>query len=215
VLKGTETWRQAMRKMFDQLALDIINGAIRKILTSWLESITQQVASSQQGATILKALGLQNMITAVGQQKLQSAAQIQDNAAVAGSAAVASTAAIPVVGAEDAPAAGAEAYSQAMAYEALVSEKGAVLKNDALVFAHANETILPAKLSQGIQEMILNPEARGGGGQGGAQVNHYQITAHDAKSFEKYVNQSKNRNTLMNAVKKANMRGNRAAPNLR
>jgi hypothetical protein len=205
ILKRTENFHQAMKKTFDSLALDVINGAVNQILSSWLKSIASQIASSEEGAAILKALHLENLVAAKAASTTQSTIQITNDAAVAGAGAFASTAAIPYVGPALAPAAAAEAEASVLALLGQVAayEQGGIVGGDELALLHQNEMVLPPPISQGFQEMIA-----GGGGTGGN--NTYHIHAHDAASFEKFLNSPRNRATVMNSLKRSNARGNRA-----
>jgi hypothetical protein len=108
-------------------------------------------------------------------QAASGLAQVESEAAIAGAAAYASTAAIPIVGLAAAPAAAGAAYATVMAtYAPLATAAGGMtLDRDQLVYAHAQEMVLPAHLSQGIQAMISS----GGAGAGGGDTHlHYSPT---------------------------------------
>jgi hypothetical protein len=235
MLKGTETFQQAAKKTFDTLAMDVINGAVNKMLEGWLKMAAQQVASSEEATSVMKALGLSNLVTAKATSAVQSTGQITDSAAVGAAAAVASTAAIPYVGPELAPAAAAETDASIMAFAAQLSAaQGGILDKDALVGAHAEEMILPPHISKGIQEALgsgrfnqgeamhtgiakgiqeaFGAHAQGataGGGGGSSDTHHYHISSTDAASFEKLLSKQSSRNALMKNFNKSLMRGNR------
>jgi hypothetical protein len=106
-------------------------------------------------------------------------AQISANAGVAASGAAASQAGIPIVGPALAVGAAAAMLALVLGYESLAhAEGGMVLDRNQLVFAHKNEMILPAHLSQGVQQMISSGGA--GGGQGDVNLT-YAPTMHGAE----------------------------------
>lgn len=211
MLKGTMNFRQAVTKEFDKLAIDVINQCVNKLVTSWLAGEEAKVASSESGAAILKALNLSNLVTAKTTDSTEAVSDITTKAAQAAAGAFASTAAIPYVGPELAPAAAASAEAEVLAFIGQIgaAEQGAVIPRDQMMSLHADEMVLPAHISKGIQETFSNsgPQNGGGGASGGG--NTYHINAHDSSSFEKYVNKQSNRNSLMKAFNKARSRGNR------
>jgi TP901 family phage tail tape measure protein len=148
--------------------------------------------------------------TIAGESLVASAAIIGLAAAyksLAISAAAASVAQIPYVGGFIAPAAAASTGAAIAAAEAIPTiaptgsaAGGAVLPRDAVIMAHADEMILPAKLSRGVQALIdsypalalgastrtVAINAAGAGPRDGATQTrpvHVTIHATDARSF--------------------------------
>lgn len=212
MLKGTDNFHTATKKMFDTLAIDVINGAVHRMLTSWLSAEAAKIAASETGSKVLSALGLENLVVAKTTDATAAVSDITTKAAQAAAGAFAATAAIPYVGPMLAPAAAAEADASVMAFIGQIASAagGMMVDKDQMAMVHEDEMILPSHISQGIQEHILNPEAESGGGGGGSN-NHFHINAHDSKSFEKYLGSQRNRNAMMSSLQKAHMRGNRAA----
>jgi hypothetical protein len=147
---------------------------------SFADSMTALVQGIEQGFISMceqiaeKWLVTQVTNALVGQttQATSAVAQVTSLSGVAGAAGVASTAAIPIVGPALAPAAGAAMAADALTYLGVASAAGGlVLDRDQLVFAHKNETVLPAPFSQGLQQMI----ASGGGGGGGDTHFHFNV----------------------------------------
>jgi len=213
MLKGTETFRQAVTKSFDSLALDIINSVVKKMLQEWLTAEAQKIAASQSGAAILRALDLENLVSAKASGSTGSIASITDAAAVAAANAFASTAAIPYVGPFLAPAAAAEAEAEVMAFSAQVSARGGYeVPRDMQMMVHEDEMILPNHISQGIREKILNnPDPHAGDD----TANTFHVSTMDSKSFEKFLGSQRNRNAVANMVSKASKRGNSNVRGLR
>lgn len=212
MLKHTENFRTAMKKTFDTLAMDAINGMINKMLTSWLAAEAAKIAASENGAAVLKALNLTNLVTAKTADTTEATAHITSLAAQAAAGAFAATVLIPYVGPAIAPAAAASADAEVMAFLAQATmEKGAIVPKDMTANVHQDEMMLPAHISKGIQETFSGfaQGASSGAGGGGTGGNHYSINAHDSKSFEKYLSKQSNRNAIMKSLNKAISRGNR------
>lgn len=129
LLQGTETFQQAWTELAGNIAMVFVEMG-EKMVAQWA---WQELANLFASKT-----------TGIG--------QVTTNASVAASAAIASTAAIPLVGPEAAPAAGAAAYSEAIAY--LPSAAGGWdIPQDSLAMVHKKEMILPAELSDKIRNM--------------------------------------------------------------
>jgi hypothetical protein len=125
-------------------------------------------------------------------QGTTAVAQVGSNAAVAASAAIASTAAIPIIGPELAPAAGALAFSEAMAYAPMAIAAGgwdSVPFDNYPSLLHKEEMVLPATIASPLRAAIGSGAFGGGGaasgsGDGAGQTHHHwHIQALDARSF--------------------------------
>jgi hypothetical protein len=174
VLDGTETWKQAMLSVFESLAFKAIE---------YFEQIAIKWAAAQLAGRAGAAAA------AFG--------QIQTDAAVAAAGAYAATVSIPYVGPELAPAAAAEAYAATIGWAAGIGGGlgTAALSSDQLVLAHAQEMILPPKLSRGLADAIsagsFSGGATGAAGSGGAGAPNItvnfspNISAVDAASVQR------------------------------
>lgn len=148
-----KSFADGMKEMWTGLAQAVIT-MIEQIGEKW---VAQQISDSLAGHAI---------------QAANASAQITSEAALAGAAGFASAmASVPYpanVGV--APAVGSAASAAVLAnyLPGASAAGGMLLDRDQLVFAHKGEQVLPAHLSQGIQNMI-----RGGGGGGGDTHLHY------------------------------------------
>ena len=126
-LKGMAFQGETAGQALKSVASDI-GGAFIDMGVKWLEGWVETLIFGQAQST---TTGI---------------AEIGTAAAVAAANAIASTAAIPLIGPELAPAAGAAAYSEAIAYEGAVAfDKGTnELPSDMLAIVHAGERIVPA-----------------------------------------------------------------------
>ena len=178
MIQGGETWQKAMQS--------IASSILTAILNMFLKWVAQQAISMIE----TKLLG-----------KSAASSQVSANAAAAATGAMASVAAIPFYGWAMAPEVGASTFALAEGYQASIASAagGYELPSDQLVYAHKDEMVLPAKLSNGIRDMIsAGQNASAGGGSVTAQ-----ISAVDSKSFENYLKSSKNRDTLAKVLRKA------------
>jgi hypothetical protein len=101
----------------------------------------------------------------------------------------------PIMG----PAAAGEATVMAAASGIASAAGGWMVPSDQLAMVHQNEMILPANISQGLQNMI---SANGGAGAGAVVVNVSAIDSQDVKRFFQ-----SNGSLLVNAINKAMRNG--------
>ncbi len=154
--------------------------ALSNIFRSLWQTVVQ---ATTQALAQIAAEWLMKTLMAKVLGKTKAASEISANAGIAGSAAVASTAAIPLIGPELAPAAGAAAFSTAMAYQGVLASAAGGYDIPAtinpLVQAHAREMILPAKHADVIRGMA--------DGEGAAQASptHLHVHAVDAQSVSR------------------------------
>lgn len=197
MIRGTETFQQAVLKIGDQILSSLINVFLQ-IAERWVAQEAQKVASSQAASTILNAIGLQDLVTARTTQTATAMTNIASDAAVAAAAAYASTAAIPVVGPELAPAAAEEAYSAVLGFEGMASAAGGYynVPSDQIAQIHANEMVLPAWAAQGMRNILGTQGANGapaaaGSSSGGGQsiAMHFDVTCPDPNGFAAMINQ--------------------------
>lgn len=177
MIQGGETWQKFMQNIAGSILTAILN-----MFTKW---VAQQAISMIE----TKLLG-----------KEAASSQVSANAASAATGAMASVAAIPYYGWAMAPEVGASTFALAEGYQASIASAagGYELPSDQLVYAHKDEMVLPAKLSNGIRDMIDAGHSSASGG--GVTAN---INAVDSKSFEGYLKNSRNRDTLAKVMRKA------------
>lgn len=162
VLTGHEKIGQAAVKLGQELELYIIDKGIKMVVTKYGTELLEMLAA--HSAFLAHLLGIQIAGAATQKAAATTAAvgQITTDAAVGFAAAFASVIeALPFpanVTAAPAVAAGVSAsiLSSIGGVVAGTAERGAVVPQDMPIFAHANEMILPAHLSGGIQQMIAN-----------------------------------------------------------
>ncbi|HEY3886504.1 MAG TPA: hypothetical protein VGL62_14930, partial [Vicinamibacterales bacterium] len=120
-----------------------------------------------------------NALLASSTAATSGAAQISTAAGVGAANAASSQAGIPIVGPVLAIAAATAMEGFILGLSSLAHASGGmVLDQDQLVYAHAKEMILPAHLSQGVQNII----ASGGAGGKGGSTFHYAPTVHAPQS---------------------------------
>jgi hypothetical protein len=214
MLTTTTSFTNNVRKLFTTLSTDLITGVFDKLVKTWVEGEATKLESSQAMQAVLNALHLTGLVTAKATDAAMATSDITTKAAQAAAGAFAATAAIPYVGPFLAPAAAAEADASVMAFTAQIASAagGMVVDRDQLAMVHEDEMILPKNISQGINEKILNSDTEGGDR---GNSNTYHVSAHDAKSFEKYLSSQRNRNSVAKALKKTFTRGANGNRNLR
>ena len=163
VLAGTQTWQQAMSRMFGNILLNFAD---------FLEQKAAKWAENQ----------LMELVIGKGTADAESLGAIAAHAAEAGAAAFASICAIPIVGPGLAPAAASAAYTGAMSFSGAVAAASGGFSIPSgvnpVTQLHQEEMVLPADLSNGIRDMI------GGGGAGGGDM-HFHVHATDAQSVQR------------------------------
>lgn len=180
MIMGGQTWQKSMQ--------NIANSILTAILNMFLKWVAQQAISMIE----TKLLG-----------KQAAASQVSANAASAATGAMASVAAIPYYGWAMAPEVGASTFAEAMGYEASIASAagGMEVPSDQLIQAHKDEMVLPARLSNGIRDMISANGAAGGGGRGGNMSATFQSL--DSKSVEDHFKSSRNRDAFAKGMRKA------------
>jgi hypothetical protein len=175
VLTGTQTMSQAFQRMGQNMVLSVVEGALDKILTSWLSNN----ATIQAAQTALQAfLGLTEGTGAEAADLITSdttSSQIDSYAASGAAAATAATAAIPLIGPELAPEAGAAMFAEIESYQLASAAGGMIVDGDQIARVHDNEMVLPARFTGGLTSMI--DQANAGGGGGTTHNHYYNVTA--------------------------------------
>lgn len=186
MIEGSETWQKAMKNITTSILDAVINMFVK-----W---VAQQAVSMAETLILGKT-------AAVG--------QISANAATAATGAMASVAAIPYIGWAMAPEVGASTFALAEGYQASIASAagGYDIPSDQLIYAHKNEMVLPAHLSEGIKDMIsTNQQAVSGGGGGGVNLG---VTTMDSQSFHSFLKNSRNRDAMAKEIRRAHDRGSR------
>lgn len=148
IIQGTET----LTKAFEQMGT--------AILGAFVNSLSQMVTEFMEREILMKVFKLAT-------EKEKAMAGIKASAAQAGAAGTASWAGAPWPIDAGAPGFGQAMFDAAAAYSAFgIAERGALVPRNMPILAHAEEMILPARLSRGIQGMI-----DGGGASGGINIS--------------------------------------------
>jgi hypothetical protein len=160
MMKGTETFGQGMKKMLQDMIVDVVSF-LTKWAIQWAETQLLNLVSAKTT----------NVQAAVGQ------------AAVAGAAGVASFAGAPWPIDMGAPAFGAAMYAEALGYSAAASAMGGYdipAGVSPMTQLHAREMVLPEDIANGMRTMIASGSSRGGG-----NTNHLHVSAVDAHGVER------------------------------
>lgn len=178
MIQGTETFGQAVGNVFLSLGQSVA-GVLEDMAEKWL--ITEIVGETSS--------------------QTQAHAGIAASAAQAGAAAFASIAAIPIIGPAMAPAAGAAAYTGALAYEGLASfDVGSWnLPSDMVAQVHKGEMIIPRTFADDLRS--------NGGLTGASGGDHFHIHAIDTRGMSRFIRN--NSDAVASAVRTAGRNGNR------
>lgn len=182
MLQGTQTWRQALGTILQNLAVTFIQSMEAKT-EKYLESLLVEDAATEASATVKAAANEESNIAAIAGFIVRAVKVIASYAAetFAGVFAFLSGIMGPA-------AAGPAAASAAVVLgsTALLSAAGGfVLPNDSIVQAHKNEMILPAGLSKGLQDLVMGRQNQGT--QGNTTIN-YNVNAIDAAGVRDFFN---------------------------
>lgn len=185
VLQGTQTWQQALARMFDDLLAKFIDDFVIKKVTAWVESeLTMTTATATGNATRLAST--QAAATAGGAASAASSkGQVSNDAATAAANVYSSVSAIPLVGWILAPAAAAVAFGAVEAFGSGIAsfDVGSYnVPSDQIAQIHQGEMIIPKTFADSLRQ---------GGGIGGAgQSYNVTINAVDANSVANLLNQN-------------------------
>lgn len=175
MIMGTQTWQKALSNIFTSIVGEFVNMAV-KLGVEWLTThIAMATVSTATAATKATA---DTSAAAIGATVGGTEARLNlaSFAAAGAVAAGASVAAIPVYGWAMVPGVMSSTYAEMMAMEGVIpaAAQGMVVPSDMLAMVHKKEMVLPADLSEGVQDMV----AKGNG----AGETHIHIHAVDAKS---------------------------------
>lgn len=190
VIRGTETWRQGMKKMGASILQEEIKNYSQQ-LTHWMAVKTSELLFGQKieaakSASVAAGSDQTNKIVDAGQaiamRTLGKSAgtQIGTNAAVAASGSAASASSIPIVGWAMAAEVAAVILAVVLGFKSLVSAEGGWdnVSADQLAMIHKNEMVLPAPIAQAARDTFS-----GGGRRGGGTTNHFHVNAMDSRSI--------------------------------
>jgi hypothetical protein len=197
MILGTTTLQKAVANIAQSILAEFVNLGV-KMATNWIASELAMTTASQAGAAARTAADGEGMAAGLAIKAANAIKSIATDSAQAFSGIFAFLA--PIMGpAAAGPAAAGEATVMAAASGIASAAGGWTVPSDQLAMVHQNEMILPANISQGLQNMI---SANGGAGAGPVVVNVSAIDSQDVKRFFQ-----SNGSLLVNAVNKAMRNG--------
>ena len=197
MILGTTTLQKAVANIAQSILAEFVNLGV-KMATNWLASELAMTTATEAGAAARTAADGEGMAAGLAVKAANAVKSIMTDSAQAFSGIFAFLA--PVMGpAAAGPAAAGEATVMAAASGIASAAGGWMVPSDQLAMVHQNEMILPANISQGLQNMI---SANGGAGSGAVVVNVSAIDSQDVKRFFQ-----SNGSLLVNAVNKAMRNG--------
>ena len=197
MILGTTTLQKAVANIAQSIVAEFVNLGV-KMVTNWIASELAMTTATEAGAAARTAADGGGMAAGLAIKAANAIKSIATDSAQAFSGIFAFLA--PIMGpAAAGPAAAGEATVMAAASGIASAAGGWMVPSDQLAMVHQNEMILPANISQGLQNMI---SANGGAGAGAVVVNVSAIDSQDVKRFFQ-----SNGSLLVNAVNKAMRNG--------
>jgi hypothetical protein len=197
MILGTTTLQKAVANIAQSILAEFVNLGV-KMVTNWLASELAMTTATEAGAAARTAADGEGMAAGLAIKATNAIKSIATDSAQAFSGIFAFLA--PIMGpAAAGPAAAGEATVMAAAGGIASAAGGWMVPSDQLAMVHQNEMILPANISQGLQNMI---SANGGAGAGAVVVNVSAIDSQDVKRFFQ-----SNGSLLVNALNKAMRNG--------
>ena len=198
MIQGTETLANAVRKMALNIILSFADLAVKKTI-KWIAgeiAMTQATAANSAVRSTLEETSSKKGILAGAFAALKKIAQYAATAAAGAFQAIVS---IPYVGPFLAPAAAAAAGAAVLALGRSIASAagGWEVPSDQLAMVHKDEMVLPARLSQGLKNLIFDRSSSEGGG-GGGMTFAPTVMAMDGDSVRKFFN--KNGSALARAM---------------
>lgn len=171
MLKGTETFAQAMRDLYAGLVQDVVN-MLSEMLAEWIET-----------HVLMKLFGIHS-------QKETATASITASAAQAGAATYADMASLGPEGLAVAPEAAWASYGEVMTFVPLADSSMAggmwEVDRERIARIHEQEMVLPARYAAGLREMIESGATSKSAGDIHVHVQH-NVNAVDADSFQRVI----------------------------
>jgi hypothetical protein len=197
MILGTTTLQKAVANIAQSIVAEFVNLGV-KMVTNWIASELAMTTATEAGAAARTAADSGGMAAGLAIKAANAIKSIATDSAQAFSGIFAFLA--PIMGpAAAGPAAAGEATVMAAASGIASAAGGWMVPSNQLAMVHQNEMILPANISQGLQNMI---SANGGAGAGAVVVNVSAIDSQDVKRFFQT-----NGSLLVNAVNKAMRNG--------
>ena len=197
MILGTTTLQKAVANIAQSILAEFVNLGV-KMATNWIASELAMTTATEAGAAARTAADGEGMAAGLAIKATNAIKSIATDSAQAFSGIFAFLA--PIMGpAAAGPAAAGEATVMAAAGGIASAAGGWMVPSDQLAMVHQNEMILPANISQGLQNMI---SANGGAGAGAVVVNVSAIDSQDVKRFFQ-----SNGSLLVNALSKAMRNG--------
>ena len=197
MILGTTTLQKAVANIAQSIVAEFVNLGV-KMVTNWIASELAMTTATEAGAAARTAADSGGIAAGLAIKAANAIKSIATDSAQAFSGIFAFLA--PIMGpAAAGPAAAGEATVMAAASGIASAAGGWMVPSDQLAMVHQNEMILPANISQGLQNMI---SANGGAGAGAVVVNVSAIDSQDVKRFFQ-----SNGSLLVNAVNKAMRNG--------
>jgi hypothetical protein len=197
MILGTTTLQKAVANIAQSILAEFVNLGV-KMVTNWIASELAMSTVTEAGAAARTAANGEGMAAGLAIKAANAIKSIATDSAQTFSGIFAFLA--PIMGpAAAGPAAAGEATVMAAASGIASAAGGWMVPSDQLAMVHQNEMILPANISQGLQNMI---SANGGAGAGAVVVNVSAIDSQDVKRFFQ-----SNGSLLVNAVNKAMRNG--------
>ena len=198
MILGTTTLQKAVANIAQSILAEFVNLGV-KMVTNWIASELSMTTATEAGAAARTAAEGEGMAAGLAIKAANAVKSIMTDSAQAFSGIFAFLA--PLMGpAAAGPAAAGEATVMAAASGIASAAGGWVVPSDQLAMVHQNEMILPANISQGLQNMIS-----GGGAAAGANSVVVNISAIDSQDVKRFF--QSNGSLLVNALNKAMRNG--------
>jgi len=179
MILGTTTLQKAVANIAQSILAEFVNLGV-KMVTNWIAGELSMTTATEAGAAARTAADSEGMAAGLAIKAANAVKSIMTDSAQAFSGIFAFLS--PLMGpAAAGPAAAGEATVMAAASGIASAAGGWVVPSDQLAMVHQNEMILPANISQGLQNMI----SAGGAGTGASPVviNVSAIDSQDVKRF--------------------------------
>lgn len=158
MILGTTTLQKAVANISQSILAEFVNLGV-KMVTNWIASELAMTTATEAGAAARTAAEEEGMAAGLAMKAANAVKSIMTDAAQAFSGIFAFLA--PLLGpAAAGPAAAGEATVMAAASGIASAAGGWVVPSDQLAMVHQNEMILPANISQGLQNMISTSGGR-------------------------------------------------------
>ena len=195
MILGTTTLQKAVANIAQSIIAEFVNLGV-KMVTNWIASELSMTTATEAGATARTAAEGEGMAAGLAMKAVNAVKSIMTDSAQAFSGIFAFLA--PIMGpAAAGPAAAGEATVMAAAGGIASAAGGWVVPSNQLAMVHQNEMILPANISQGLQNMIS-----GGGGNGlGVSPVVINVSAIDSQDVKRFF--QSNGHLLVTALNKA------------